>query len=81
MKFTLHHVHGIRGCTVASVTYSPHRVSVSTHTVNRLHEGSVEAHHPGVTWEAQSRRSVLIQTVEHYAQMIKHGHLNLLFDI
>lgn len=65
VTFTLHHVHGIRGCTVSSMTYSPHRVSVITHAVNRLHEGSVEANHPWVTWGAQSR-PVLIQTVEHH---------------
>lgn len=60
-SFTLQHVHGIGGCTVSSVTHSPHGVAVPTHAVDGLHEGPVEAHHPWVTWEAQSTRSVLIR--------------------
>lgn len=60
-SFTLQHIHGIGGCTVSSVTHSPHRVAVPTHAVDGLHEGPVEAHHSWVTWEAQSTTSVLIR--------------------
>lgn len=69
VKLTLHHVHGIRGCAVSSVTHSPHRVA--TQTVDGPHEGSVEAHHPWVTWEAQGRTSRL--RPPHQSATWRHG--------
>lgn len=42
---------------MSSMTDSPHRVSGLTHAVNRLHEGSVEANHPWVAWEAQKQKT------------------------
>lgn len=63
VSFTLHHVHGAGRGTMSGVTDGPHRVSGATHAVDGLHEGCVEAHHPWVTWAAQSRRSALTQQV------------------
>lgn len=47
---------------MSGMAHSPHRVSVFTHSVNGLHEGSVEAHHTRVTCVEHSRKSIINET-------------------
>lgn len=72
---TFYHIHGCWGHTVAGMAYSPHWVLVSTHTVNSLHKGSVEAHHAWIAYKDHNIISGTVSTQEELEGMT-HNHVS-----